>query len=89
MLASVDEQAAEDMAAKLEPLGDGHGGAGDRRVPIAPRPELLLRPEEVNRRSEAIDSPAALLRPSADPDHDAGRFGSCAIGSYGKLQGDT
>jgi hypothetical protein len=77
------------VAAQLEAFRHRCSGTLDRRVQIPPRSELFFRPEEVDRRSERVDSPASILRPLSDPQHDAGRSESRALRRYRELQRRT
>ena len=76
---SIREKAAEDMTAQLEAFRNGRAGALDGWIHIPPRSEVFFRPEEVDRRSEPVDSPASLLCSFSDPHHDAGRFAPWAL----------
>jgi hypothetical protein len=69
----IDEEAAEEAGAELEAFDDARASAGHVRVLLPPRPEIVFRPEEVERRSERIGHTGRALGPLADPDHQAGR----------------
>ena len=63
------EQAPEDPGADLERLRDSRARALSRRIPVAPRFQMLFRPEEGERRSEPIDRLTLVIASLAKPDH--------------------
>src|SRR5262245_65138565 len=80
------EQAAEEVTAQLEAFGNGGAGTFDGWIHVPPRSEVFFRPEEVDRRSERVDSSASLLCSFSDPHHDAGRLGPWALRRGRELQ---
>ena len=63
------EQATEDPVADLERFRDGGSRALKGRVRVSPRPQMLFRPEEVDRRSERVEGLARLVTARSDPHH--------------------
>jgi hypothetical protein len=65
------EEATEDPVAELERLRDGCSSALGCGVRVAPRSQMLFRPEEVDRRSERVEGLAPRVTTRSEPHHDA------------------
>src|SRR5215470_2986689 len=65
------EQAPEDPGADFERLRDSRARAFRRRIRVSPCFQMLFRPEEGERRSEAIDRLTSIIATHAKPDHHA------------------
>ena len=85
----VREKTAEDVTAQLEAFGYRCAGTLDGWIHVPPRSEVFFRPEEVDRRSERVNSPAPILCLFSDPQHDAGRTGSGPVGRRREVQRRT